>query len=354
MSPSNHSPEADSPQLDAFLRADVWIQVPPGRATRDWIKAVYADAHPAPPALLDEHLPHRIMAMWRIVRATAVIKGLCAEDELLDGSTDTQPSPWTHPFLPILTPLHGAALRRERAIKLLTYHAEGKGLSLLPPRRDEMALERWCSAAALIASDLGIETTDAGRLGLQGLLDPALAVACDVSSGHVIAFEDLIVTECMNILLDLGERACIKHFREEYGFSRKECIGLIRVAKVSALERSAAGIEEKRAMQELRYEDIIGRAKEALDTDTELKAMKELARIQGLTRTEPENMGMEFLSVVKLVAQRQDAEIMSQEDIQLLDAPRAEEVEPITIEAEVVDPDDAAAVAEYDRENQHK
>jgi len=246
-------------------------------------------------------------------------------------------------------------LRRERAAKLLTYHAEDRGLPLLPPRHDELALGRWCRAASLIASDLGIEQTPTGLLGLHGLLDPALAEQCDVSSGNVIAFEELIVNSAMNIMLDVGERACIKHFRAAYGFSRKECIGIIRVAKVNAMERSAASIEEKRAMQELRLEDIIGRAKEDLDKDTEMKGIKELARVQGLTRTEPENQGVEFAAVVQRVSKRQDLEIMSPADIKRLDAARAEEVTPITIvQREVVDRDDASAVEEYDRENQHK
>lgn len=349
-----HQPDAESPRLDAFLSAGRWIRVRPGRDTREWVRQVAADASPAPPLELnEEHLPHRIMVMWRIVRATAIIKGLTAEDETLDASTEQEPSPWTSPFKPIMTPMHGAALRRERAIKLLTYHAAGEGLPLLPPRSDADALDRWCHAAALIAKDLGIETTPTGRLGLQGLLDPTLAAICDVSSGNVMAFEELIVAEAMTIMLDHGERPTVVHFRDTYGFTRKECLGVIRVAKATAREHSAASIEEKRALSEMRLESIIARAKEDMDKGTEMSALKELSKIQGLTRTEPENQAAEFADVVRRVSTRQDKEQgHDSTDIAALDKGRAEESQPTVLERTEVDHDDAEAVAEYDAENQ--
>ena len=349
----SQQPQPESPELDAFLRAQVWHRVRPGRDTRDWIKAVFTAGRTPPPQLRDEHLPHRTMVMWRIVRATAIIKGLTSEDETLDASTEQTPSPWTHPFLPIMPPTTGAALRRERAARLLQYHAEDQGLPLLPPRTDEIALERWCHAASLIASDLGIEKTDNGRLGLQGLLDPALAAHCDVSSGNVIAFEELIFTTAIAMMLDHGERATIKHFRGEFGLTRKECLGIVRLAKSTALEHSAASIEEKRSLAEMRLESIIARAKDDMDKGTEMAALKELGKIQGLTRTEPENQALEFAAIVQRVSKRQDTEIMSAEDIKRLDAARVEHVEPvILVRAEKVDHDDEEAVAEYDRENQ--
>lgn len=346
-------PEPESPELDAFMRRDVWHRMRPGREMRAWIRSVFDDAIPPPPMLIDEYRPHRIMVMWRLIRTTAVVKGLTAEDETLDASTEQSPSPWTDPFLPVMLPSCSMALRRERAHRLLRYHAEGEGLPLLPPRRDPDALRRWCLAAAIIATDLGIERTQKGILGLQGLLDPVLARGCDVTSGNVIHFEELIYTTAITLMQDVGERATIKHFRDEYGFTRKECLAIVRLAKSTALEHSAASIEEKRAFAEMRLESIIARAKDDLDKSTEMAAIKELSKIQGLTRTEPENLAIEFVDVIRRVAKRQDAEIMSAEDIKLLDAARVEHVEPITVTAEVVDHDDAVAVAEYDRENQH-
>lgn len=87
--------------------------------------------------------------------------------------------------------------------------------------------------------------------------------------------------------------------------------------------------------------------------DGEMKAAKQLAMIQGLTRTEPENQAAEFFDVVKRVATRQDAERLDERTLKLLDGQRAEEVEAITIEPAEADPDDAEALAEFDKENQH-
>ena len=88
--------------------------------------------------------------------------------------------------------------------------------------------------------------------------------------------------------------------------------------------------------------------------DGELKASKELAKIQGLTRTEPENQAAEFFEVVKRVAQKQDSERLDQNTLKLLDGQRVEEVEAIVIEPTEADPDDAEALAEFDQENQHR
>ena len=92
-----------------------------------------------------------------------------------------------------------------------------------------------------------------------------------------------------------------------------------------------------------------------------MKAMKELGKVQGLTRSEPENAGKEFFAVIDRVSQRQDAEMMDEETRLLMAGKSAshltEEVEPVTIELKPVpneDPDDAQALAEYDRENQHQ
>lgn len=351
-----HQPDTDSPVLDAFLRG-ARLRRLQGSERRAWLRELFAegslpDADPFDP----DTKPQRIMVMWRLVRTTAIVKGLCAEDETLDTATELDPDPWTSPYKPIGMGTGSSPLRRSRATRLVRIHSEGDGLPLLPPRADVAGLDRWCTASAQVAADLGVERSREGLLGLQGLLDPHQCSRCDVRAAEVLAFEEMLLIESLDMLLDKGERAAIKHFREHYGFAHKEATGLLRVVKTQALERSAASIEEKRALMEMRYENMLGRYKETMDMDGELKASKELAKIQGLTRTEPENQAAEFFNVVRQVSARQDAELHSPETLRLLDGQRAEEVEAITIEATPVveDTDDAAALAEYDRENQHK
>jgi hypothetical protein len=351
-----HQPEHETEKLDSFLageRLHRLTGVDRRRAMRDLFAAEPQErADPFDPATK----PQRIMVMWRLVRTTAMVKGLLAEDETLDAGTEFDPDPWTTPFKPNVTPSQGAALRRARIAQLGRIHMEGEGLPLLPPRNDEGALTRWCDANALIAADLAVERSREGLLGLQGLLDPTQCARCDVRSGEVIAFEEMLIEEALELLLDAGERAAIKHFRDRYGFSLKETKGLIRLVKATAVDAAAASTEEKRALAEMRLEDQLGRYKESMDMDGELKAIKELARIQGLTRTEPENQAVDFADVVKRVSSRQDREVLDPDTLRLLDGNRAEEVEAITlapIEVEA-DPDDEQALAEYDAENQHR
>ena len=348
-----HQPEADAPQLEAFLRGAALRRLQ-GVERRQALRDLFAEARAVRADDFDpETKPHRIMVMWRIARTTAITKGLCAEDETLDAATDCDPNPWTEPFRPISAIAASSPLRRARQSHLLRLHSEGKGLPLLPPRGDATALERWCSAASIVAADLGVERSREGLLGLQGLLDPHQCARCDVRSGEVLAFEEMVLIEALDLLLDHGERATIKHYREKFSFSHKEATALVRVVKTQALERSAASIEEKRALMEMRLENYLARCKETMDMDGELKASKQLAMIQGLTRTEPENMAAEFWQVVKQVAQRQDQERLDPATLKLLDGQRVEEVEAIVIEPTEADPDDAEALAEYDRENQH-
>lgn len=347
-----HRPEASTPALDEFLRGERLRRLT-GAELRARIHAVFA-ADRGDALLPEETAPQRIMVMWRIVRATALAKGICADEESLDEATELTPDPWVEPFRPIMTPVAQQALRRERAARLLRLHAEGAGLPLLPPREDAAALARWCLAASIIASDLGVERHREGLLGLQGLLDPHDAVMCDVTADQVIAFEEMMMEGALDLLLDVGERAAVKHYREQYGLTRKEVAGLLRLAKAQALSRTMAATEEKRALQEARLEDFIGRAKEAMNMDDEMKALKELAKVQGLTRGEPESDAAEFLEVVRRVAKKQDADSIPAHEVRLLDAHRAEEVQPVTLEASPADPDDEEAIAEYDRENQHR
>lgn len=354
-----HQPDTDSPALDAFLRGAKLRRLQ-GTERRAMLHSLFANSEQAEADPFDpETKPSRIMVMWRIARTTAIAKGLCAEDETLDASTELDPDPWITPFRPVGMGQGASPLRRARAARLIRVHAEARGLPLLPPREDEQALERWCTAASIVAADLGVERSREGLLGLQGLLDPHQCQRSDVRSQEVLAFEEMLLIESLDMLLDRGERAAIKHFREGYGFSHKEATGLLRVVKTQALERSAASIEEKRALMEMRYENMLGRYKETMDMDGELKASKELAKIQGLTRTEPENQAAEFFNVVRQVSKRQDALVHDPETLRLMDGQRAEEVDAITIEATPLaqadeDPEDAAALAEYDAENQHQ
>ncbi len=345
-------PETETPSLDSFL-GSAMMRPLTGVAQRQWMREVFA-VRITPDPFAPETKPHRIMVMWRITRTTAIVSGICAEDETLDSATETLPSPWFEPFRPSTAISTESPLRRSKVDRVVYLRRLGKGLPLLPPRGAGAGLERWCDVASIIAADLGVERTREGLLGLQGLLDPELCYQNDVTNEEILAFEELLLVESLDLLLDVGERATLRHFREKHGFSNKEANGLLKVVKTQAMHRGSGSIEEKRALAEMRLEDFIGRSKATMDMDGEMKGIKELAKIQGLTRTEPENQAAEFFEVVKRISSTQDAQRLDPETLRLMNG-ASEEVQPRIIEATPVevetDHDDAEALAEYDNEN---
>jgi len=132
---------------------------------------------------------------------------------------------------------------------------------------------------------------------------------------------------------------------------------LMRLARADALAVGGSSVEEDRALMIAQLKDLIARAKEEMNSDRELKALKQLAAIQGLTRTEPEDRAMDFMRVIAAVASRQDLRLeapLKPRELPVAPATAAEytvlpkpEVVPEAAEYD----EDAEALAEYDNEN---
>lgn len=261
----------------------------------------------------EESHPERILVHWRIARGVALITGICAEDEPLDAATEIEPSPWYNSLPVRLTPAQQKLIRRQEAAQVLGLAS--KGIPLLPGDDNEKgATHRWCEMACILANELGICNSDAGRAGLKGLLRAKTALHSGVTPKQVLALEELLIDEAQKSIVEYGERPTIEHFRNEYDFSRKEAIGLIRLARADALATGGSSVEEDRAIMVANLKDLIARCKQDMNSDREMKALKQLAAIQGLTRTEPEDRAADFMRVIAAVATRQD---------QTIEAPRA-------------------------------
>jgi len=334
-----HKVEVTMKALEAFLEPRPPRKLEGQEAIARLREAFRDEELPMP---LEEDAPHRILVMWRICRVLARLTGLCAEDESLDNATELAESPWTEQFKPMLSPSQQDVMRRSQASTVLV--EIGPGISLLPPTDREHA-KRWCAAVSEIARDLNITGTERGLRGMRGLLHHQTAMHAGVTPKQVLAMEDLLVDEAQDVIVDCGERAAIKHIRDEYGFGRNEAIGLIRLARADALATGGSSVEEDRAIMVAQLKDLVGRAKEEMNIDKELKALKQLAAIQGLTRTDPENLAKDFMQVIAQVAGRQDA---------ALEAPRALEprtVDAVAFEHPVEYDEDAEALEAFDKEN---
>jgi hypothetical protein len=326
-----------------------------GREVREFVAEVFAAARAADQAgLPEESHPHRVMSLYRIGRQIALMVGLVSHDETLEDGLETlDESFWTamHPIVPPshdAVPLAGAASQMHKAWLLATDAEAPAGLSILPPPGYEER-QKWCRVASQIALALGLERHEVGIAGTFGLLDVDGAGRCDVHGGELISFEDKLVDLVLELFLDKGSRAVKRVLRDEYGIGSKEGAGIMRLAKTTARRETEGSIDEKRAIHERRLESYISRCKDTMDMEGEMKALKELARAQGLTRTAPEDREREFLDALRSVAARQDAQQLSAADQALvqgrMEAPRAIEATPVD------DLHDQEALAEYDREN---
>lgn len=259
---------------------------------------------------LPENHPHRVLVCWRIARAMARVCGECAEDETLDGTmSNLEPDPWTEGIKPKITPQQQNLLRKSTAGVLLHVYSRGP-VPLLPSTNELVKTDRWFEVAVVLASDLSIERTEHGERGMQGMHDPKTCQYAGVTPKQVLALEDLLVDEAQRLIIKTGERAAVTVFRTRYGLTRSEALGLMRLARAEALRMDGSTVEENRAIMVSQLKDFTSRAKESLNQRDELAALKELGRVQGLTRTEPEDDAKTFFETIARVAQRQESKLL--------------------------------------------
>lgn len=302
-----------------------------------------------------EDTQQRILVLWRLVRIMTRICGITAEDETLDSTLGdiTDPDPWRvgiQPTQSASTFGQQQVVRKPTANIILQAYLDAKEpdkpvtqiIPLLPNR--ETAVE-WCRLVNKIVEGTGMEYPEQSAAGLHGLLDPATAHHHGVTPTQIFEVEELLIQEAQNLIIDQGERPAIRYFRDRHAFSANEASALIRLARAESMRSAGSNVDENRAIMIHQLKDFITRARAAMSLDIELRALKELAKVQGLYSAEPEDMMREFLHIVGRVSTKQDQLQQTNE-------------EAITIDAEVLhtlgdgeDDDDATAMAAYDREN---
>jgi hypothetical protein len=251
-------------------------------------------------------VPNLRVMLWRWCRAAAHAVGRCSDDESLEQALgDAEPCPWTRRLQARPTPTQ-RSLIRHGATAALYEAVSAEGIPLLPPT-DGGRVERWCDAFAGVAEDLCFRRAPRGQECLRVLEDPEVVRYVECSETAIVAVEELLTSSAARVLQRHGEVGVVDHFREAYGLSRREGLGLVRLARAWTLLYGRSSVEDDRAMMVAMLKDALARARETLNLGDELRCMKELARVQGLTRSEPEDREAEFLGVVRRVAGRQDA-----------------------------------------------
>jgi hypothetical protein len=300
------SPHIATPALDEFLSGAL-PDLPRFLTSAESMRSFRAAALEGGEAAQDPSLqPALRISLWRFARVLCHAAGTLSEDETLeDALADARPDPWTQRLRCLPTPTQRALLRAGGAGIVYGSLSTPEGLPLLPPRDGRAA--GWCELFSHVAHACLIQRSPRGPDCLAVLENPDLAVLVEVTAPQVERVEELMVDQAQRVLVRHGERGVADHFRERYGLSRREALGLISLARADSLKYGRSSVEDDRALMVAVLKDYLDRARESMNMGDEIRAIRELARVQGLTRTEPENVAAEFLGVVRRVAGRQEA-----------------------------------------------
>lgn len=225
--------------------------------------------------------PFRVRAAWRISREVAGHCGLLARDQPFMDLAERFHEPLTAPLAPsdwpdAAIPLHPGELKNGQR-------------------------EAFTQRASAVSKALGIvagsiEDRQHGRIGLEGMLSPRTLRRAWPSVGSILAFEQYMVTEALELLVDNTVIAFRKHLWRYYGLADREMDVVLSLARQEAVILTEASLDERRALMEIRLDSII--CSEETGNKSRLSAMKQLASIQGLGRSEPENASRLFIDVV--------------------------------------------------------
>lgn len=304
MSNKDHSLDIRTPLLDDFLGGEEIRRLTPNEKLRV-LRQIFSKEDPE--RALEELHPFRILAMWRIVRFTLTAKGRLSSDEALGDATAIQPSPWDNPTKSII---NGDQIPRGTG-KLVALHAIGDGFPLLCPEADQEAIEAWCDATGLAAALLGVGNTEKGAKGLRGLLLPSTAAQCCPTEMQVLAFESNITAEALDLLVTNGEPSTMRHYRDNYGFTRAEALTLVKMARAMLTQEGSATVEENRAMAVAMLKQYLEEVGDTPNMRDRLLAIKELVRVQGVTKESPEDLMKEFGAVVRSISEKREKRELS-------------------------------------------
>lgn len=286
---------------------------------------------------VEETLPFRVRVAYRITRELARIKGLAEPDETLAEALTPDRDcrdKWTIPtkllaveardqgILSILSDARGVSLEGQ----LTTFPFNGEdpqlvgqgGLALRPPEipwrwrdpethdvvesydeaRDEM-LGHWIELIDALSARLCLDSTHEGRMGLLGLNFAETTRALWPGRLQILMWEEELIARTLEKLVKTSLTQTRTWLAEEHGLTRREALTMVKLATRLASQQAGADLEDLRSVMVLRLEDFIHRSKNALDLTQEIKGLKQLAMVQGLTRTDPEDAISAFAGIVK-------------------------------------------------------
>lgn len=169
---------------------------------------------------------------------------------------------------------------------------------------DDPALSLYIAAVGYTADYLGVwagslSDKELGSRGMLGMTNPHTIRLAFPTRLQIMSWEYILIMETLDMLISRGTHTAYKHLTDKYGLTHIESHGLIKMTQRFAKNLMTSEREEQRAMMLLRCEEQVNRAKDACDLNSELKIVKMMAMLMGLTRTEAEDDISEFAEIVK-------------------------------------------------------
>lgn len=314
---------------------------------------------------LADLLPYRVKAAWRLVRDLARIQKLIAEDETLaeglaPGKGNEDPWHISAGAMPEFHNNESVYIKQNlidvfyRSLSLsqdLCYWRHDfannqrlvfPGIAVLPPivplkwttegdditdeydPQEDEGLCLYVRALQVLARRLYIDQGSQkdpamGRYGLLGLLDPQTIRLCFPSRLHIVAWEEIVIEEALELLVKCGVRGASRELQYRYGLAKHEIESLLKMARVQARKALEGDLEEDRGLMLLRIEDYVKRCQDALDTRAELAGLKQMSQVLGLSKADPEDQLTDFIKIVKNVTDSRK-KLPSQKTLPFIDA----------------------------------
>lgn len=246
----------------------------------------------------------RKLVCWRVLRTIAIIRGIIEPNAMLNdifvvGSGGDPLHAWLvgdpmgppppslgAEFLPVLKALNNLTMLRWNGL-LPPPPPDGAKPETYDPARDER-LKAHCRAMHIAAMVLGVyegspENSSLGRIGMAGLVEPRLVHLCFPSPVEIVSFERELVEEMMKLSIQTSKHHAASVMENAFGLNSFEVQSLETYANRRLLLRWKRDEETNRAIMMERLEDYRLRALIAHNLRDEAFALKEMARIQGLT-----------------------------------------------------------------------
>lgn len=277
------------------------VRMMTARESRDFLRRLFAEEAMTP----STRRVYLKWLAWRIARELAMRQSLLAYDDGLSSlGAPGIDSVWYNPAAAIACTCPAVAAGKPMSewsnAGVLLY---GGGTPLVPT---DTHLPRYVEVVRRLASERrlvrGTEVAPGAWSFAVDALEDDNIVRDWPTPEEVLDFEEAALEHIYKAFVSTSTSEAVDEARALLGVSRFEGGGLVQAAVTQATRVGRLDVEQKRQVMEARLEDVANRAREACDLDQELRALKQLGMVQGLTRTEPVTLVDEIMSSIKSVA----------------------------------------------------